>query len=102
MTDDQSINGEWVEIAEKSSGDTIVFRRSGPDIPPARGGRRQLHLRSKGEAETEAPGPTDRSEMAGTGTWSRDGSILHIGVPGWEGDYEIKTMQDDQLILRRR
>ena len=102
MADNLDVTGEWVEIAEESSGETIVFYRQGPDIPPSRGGRRQLHLRYQGEAGAEAPGPTDRSESSGTGGWFRDGNTLTIRVPGWEGDYDIEAVQDTRLILRKR
>ncbi len=101
MTEDLDVTGDWVEIAEKGSGDTLVFYRMGSDIPPSRG-RRHLHLRAQGGAIAEAPGPTDKSEMSGTGGWFRDGETLHIRVPGWEGAYEIQDLQDTQLILRRR
>ncbi len=97
----QDITGEWVEIAEKCEGGTIVFYRNGPNVPPARS-RRQLHLKAQSQAHTEAPGPTDKSEKSGTGGWIRDGDILHIQVPGWEGEYDIKEVQDDTLILHRR
>lgn len=102
MTDQHDLSGEWVEIAEEGSAGRIVLRRQGPDIPPSRAGRRHLHLHYQGEAGAEAPGPTDKSEHSGTGGWSRDGNILEIRVPGWEGKYDIETAQDSTLILRRR
>ncbi|MFD1160621.1 hypothetical protein [Roseovarius aestuarii] len=102
MTGHLDVTGEWVEIAEEGGDDTVVFLRQGPDIPPSRGGRRQLHLKYQGEAGAEAPGPTDKSESAGTGGWFRDGTTLHIRVPGWEGDYDIVDVQDTRLVLRRR
>ena len=102
MADQHDVSGEWVEIAEEGSDDRIVLQRQGPDIPPSRGGRRHLHLQYHGEAGAEAPGPTDKSESSGTGGWSREGNILQIRVPGWEGDYEIEDAQDTKLILRRR
>ena len=102
MNDTPDVTGQWVEIAEESSGDRVVFYRQGPDIPPSRGGRRQLHLNYQGAAGAEAPGPTDKSESSGTGGWFREGDKLHIRVPGWEGDYEIEDVQDTRLILRRR
>ena len=98
---DQQVTGEWVEIAEKGGDGRLVFYRAGSDIPTARG-RRQLHLHDQGHAETEAPGPTDKSESSGSGGWILDGDTIHIRVPGWEGEYEIENVQDNQLILRRR
>ncbi|WP_299846920.1 hypothetical protein [uncultured Roseovarius sp.] len=102
MAENLDVTGEWVEVAEEGSDGVIVFYRQGPDIPPSRGGRRQLHLRYQGEAGAEAPGPTDRSESSGAGGWFRDGKTLHIRVPGWEGDYEIEDVQNTRLILRKR
>lgn len=98
---DKDVTGDWVEIAEQGDTDRLVFYRMGADIPPARG-RRHLTLTEQGYAETEAPGPTDKSEHSGSGGWIRDGDILHIRVPGWEGDYDIEVLQDTRLILRRR
>lgn len=102
MADDRKITGDWVEIAEKGEGGRHVFMRDGPDVPPSRAGRRHLHLRAKGFGLAAAPGPTDKSEIAGSGGWARHGETLQIRVPGWEGEYDIEEARDDQLILRRR
>lgn len=94
--------GEWVEIREHSRPDRLVFQRLDTDIPPMRGGRRQLHLMPEGSAEILTPGAVDRLERTGGGRWSRSGSSLHLELQGWKGDYEIDTIDDRKLILRRR
>jgi hypothetical protein len=101
MADKADIKGKWVEIGEESSGDRMVFFRSGSPIPPARG-RRHLELTEQGGAHGAAPGPTDRLESTGSGGWSLEGDRLDIRVPGWEGEYDIEYVQDNKLILKRR
>ena len=95
------ITGDWVEIAEKGTPGRLVFYRLGADIPPARG-RRHLQLKGQGHAQAQAPGPTDKSEISGSGGWIQDGTTIFIRLPGWEGEYSIEDLQDTQLILRKR
>jgi hypothetical protein len=94
--------GEWVEMKENSRADRLVFQRIDTDISPMRGGRRRLHLMPDGRAEAMAPGAVDKPERTGAGKWARAGSFLHLDLHGWDGNYEIDTVDDRKLILRRR
>ncbi|MEM1128994.1 MAG: hypothetical protein AAGH83_00580 [Pseudomonadota bacterium] len=96
--------GTWVEIQELGDGKRSVFKRIEADIPPSRGGRRQLVLSGQegGGVRTRGLGPTDRTEDKGSGAWRVDGKVLVLDVEGWEGAYDIEELSDDTLILQGR
>lgn len=102
MADDAKLNRDWVELREESAGGTMVFRPSDAVLPPSRMPRRRLDLAGSGEACSKVQGPADAIVSESTGSWSREGSTLHVALPGWEGNYDIRELTDDRLVLKKR
>lgn len=102
MAEIDGIKGEWVEIREAGSADALHLRRPSADIPPSRGSRRHLALTDDGQVEERGQGAVDKLEKTGSGAWSFTDRVLKLNIPGWEGDYDIETPDENTLILRRR
>ena len=102
MGEEKSISGEWVEVAEKSGDGLLVLLRPDAGVPPSRASRRHLDLAGQGRASALGQGATDRLESVGGGGWVLENGVLTLTLPGWEGTYEIETMDDSRLVLRRR
>jgi len=102
MPTNTALSREWVEIREESEEGRIVLRPLGPDIPPARGGRRRLDLREPGDASAREPGAADAME-ARDGSWtSPEEGVLDIAVPGWTGTYTVIELHEDKLVIEPR
>jgi hypothetical protein len=39
--------------------------------------------------------------VPGTGAWSLSGSRLEISAPGLAGEFDVESVDDDALVLRR-
>ena len=102
MGDDIDISGDWVEVAEEAGDGQTVLLRPDAGVPPSRGGRRHLALAEQGRASALGQGATDKLEAVGGGGWALENKTLTLALPGWEGTYEIETMDDSRLVLRRR
>ncbi len=103
MEPSEQLVGVWVEIQERSDEGRLVLMRPDADVPPTRGGRRQLELVPKGNVYTKAQGATDRLEEQAEGDWSvSKDNTLQLNLKGWEGDFTIETLSGTELILNRR
>lgn len=96
------LTGTWVEIQEQSNSEHTVLRRPDADIPPTRGGRRQLKIAGEGAVHTMAQGASDRMEPKASGGWQLTQDHLELNLDGWEGEYVIESITDTELILHRR
>src|SRR5437867_1356801 len=92
--------GRWVHSHEESDDQRIVFRTAEYDFPPARG-RQALNFETGGGLVVEHPGPTDRGETA-RGKWMVKNKVLTLDALGWSGDYEVESVDSQQLVLRRK
>jgi hypothetical protein len=78
VIDPDELQGRWVHSHEEDTADEMVYRSasSGYDFPRSRG-REALELRPDGSYEGTVPGPTDKPEASGGGTWAlEDGDKL--------------------------
>jgi hypothetical protein len=94
------IAGPWVHSHEDGDRDRIVLRRPDYPFPPARG-RVALTLEPGGAVGARTPGPDDRS-VPGTGAWSLSGSRLVISGPGLAGEFDVESVDEQMLVLRRK
>lgn len=104
LADDRKLARTWVQIDEESNGKRLVFRPLEYPIPPRRGGRAQLALGQGGMAQKSGAGFDDRIVSQGIGDWSvgEGGNVLELSLPGWEGNYEVKELGKDILVLQKR
>ena len=102
MSDENRISGEWVEVSEQAAEGQLVLLRPDAGVPPSRGSRRHLILADQGRANALGQGATDRLESVGGGGWAYEAGALTLSLPGWEGKYDIVTLDDRKLVLRRR
>lgn len=93
---------QWAEIHEEKRPGYLVWREVSVPMPPTRKPRRRLCLHADGHAELLVGSPTDSLQREAEGCWSCGGRVLHLTLPGWEGDYEIETLALDTLVLCRR
>ena len=77
MIDPEQLQGRWVHSHEEDTEDEIVYRAesSGYDFPRSRG-REALELHPDGSYSGVVPGPTDKPEATGGGTWAVEGDRL--------------------------
>jgi hypothetical protein len=97
---DSRIAGPWVQSHEEGDRDRIVLRRPDYPFPPARG-RVAITLEPGGGVDARHPGADDRS-VPGTGAWSLSGSRLVISAPGLAGEFDVESIDEQTLILRRK
>lgn len=101
MVDRKALCRDWVEIREEGAGDRLVLRPADDNLPPSRQPRRRLELAASGAAATKAQGPTDAPMTESAGSWSYEGDRLHVALPEWEGNYDIRELTDDRLVLEK-
>jgi hypothetical protein len=99
MPERGALVGSWTHAHEEDHGDVQVFRPSSHDFPPSRG-RTSLTLRADSTAVGGLPGPTDRGDTTGDGTWELEDAVLRVHLPGWHATYEVATVDSDHLELR--
>lgn len=102
MGDETNIAGQWVEVAEEAEEGQFVLLRPDAGVPPSRGSRRHLELADQGRASAMGQGAADRLESVGGGGWALEDGTLTLTLPGWEGTYDVETIDEGRLILRRR
>ena len=93
------LQASWVHSHEEDDGDRLVFRRRGSALPPSRG-RVEFTLKPGGVVEVASPGPDDRGRRA-AGQWTVAGKRLEVDSPGFSGTFEVETVSDDRLVVRR-
>jgi hypothetical protein len=81
-----------------SSGMNSALQARWP-LPPSRG-RVAFTLQPGGVVEVASPGPDDRGRKA-AGQWTVAGKRLEIDAPGFSGTFEVETVSDDRLVVRR-
>lgn len=89
----------WVHSHEEDSGERMVLRPSEYPFPRARMARQAMALGENGEAEVEQPGPGDAATS--TGNWTLEGRNLRIVTPDFSGEYELESVDEEVLVLRR-
>lgn len=89
----------WVHSHEEDRGGLMVFRPGDYSFPPARG-RQGFTLLEGGRTVVDAPGADDRPTSA-AGRWRVQGGHLSIEAPGWSGEFEIESVEEDRLVVRR-
>ena len=98
VIDDAQVLGAWTHSHEEDHGDRQTFRPADHEFPPSRG-RTSFTLLPGHRAVVGRPGPDDRGTKD-DGTWSIDGDVLHVRLPGREWTYRVLTAADDHLVLR--
>jgi hypothetical protein len=95
----KGLRGTWWRVPEQDEPGSIVFRKDGVDLPPARG-RRGFTLHEDGRATVHGPGPDDRRQSTDT-HWQIDpAGKLH--VQGFsDATAEIADFSGDTLKLKR-
>jgi hypothetical protein len=94
--DPERLQGRWVHSHEEDTDDEIVYRSasSGYDFPRSRG-REALELHADGSYGGVVPGPTDKPEQVGGGTWTvEEGNKLVLP------DRTLEVVEADEGVLR--
>lgn len=99
--DASKLPGVWFHSHEEDEGERVVFRGLAYEFPPSRMPRAVMRLMPDGVAMSGQPGPDDRPREQ-RGSWSLDGRVLTIDMPGVHEEYVIESVEDDVLIARRR
>jgi hypothetical protein len=96
-----ALQRHWVHSHEEDSGEEQVFRPASYAFPRSRG-RSALDLRADGSYGESGPGPTDRPEETGGGTWELDGDVLKLQTAGG-GTRTLKVVsaEPDRLVVRQ-
>lgn len=95
----KAIQAAWVHSHEEDEGARLVFRGQDRELPPSRG-RTAFTLKPDGVVEVVGPGPDDRRQ-ASSGRWTLAGKHLEIRAPGFSGAFEVETVDDQRLVIRR-
>lgn len=98
--EEPALVGSWTHVGEEDSEDLLVFRPSDSDIPPARG-RESIELLSKGELRRLMPGPDDR-RVSRSGSWYLRGNELMLCTDSLIERYQIESLDQQRLIVRKR
>lgn len=98
--DPASLHRRWVHSHEEDSDGERVFRPAAYAFPPSRG-RSALDLRPDGSYGESAPGPTDRPEESGEGTWRLAGDTLELrDLHGSTRALKVAFASPDRLVLK--
>ena len=89
----------WLHSHEEDDGERLVFRPAQYSFPRSRGARQAMMLGEDGQAEVELAGPADASTS--TGRWGLEGRNLRIVTPDFLGEYELDSLDEEVLVLRR-
>ena len=95
----KALQAAWVHSHEEDEGARLVFRGPDRELPPSRG-RTGFTLKPNGVVEVVGPGPDDR-RRATSGRWTLTGKRLEIRSPGFSGAFEVETVDDQRLVVRR-
>lgn len=78
----------------------MVFRPSTTPLPPSRG-RVSFELDPSGAAYGAGPGPDDR-RIRTRGTWSLEGDVLTLRLPGQTDQrFRVESVDADRLVVKR-
>ena len=97
------MSGCWVHAHEEDTGDEMVFRPAGTDLPPARG-RMAFELREDGTFAETGLGATDAPEEA-TGRWTLEGDTITLSEGATQGvprEMQVLTADEERLVIVRR
>lgn len=94
-----TLQATWLHSHEEDANDRLVFRGRDFAFPPSRG-RTGFTLKPDGVAEVVRPGPDDRRRTA-SGQWTLAGRRLEVTAPGFSGSFEVETIDDQRLVVRR-
>jgi hypothetical protein len=96
-----ALQRQWVHSHEEDGEGETVFRPASYAFPPSRG-RSGLDLHSDGSYGESAPGPTDRPEETGGGTWELDGDVLRLHTAaGGTQTLKVVSAEPDRLVVKR-
>lgn len=98
MIDRARLEGRWVHSHEEDTADELVYRSasSGYEFPRSRG-REALELHADGSYGGVVPGPADKPEVSGGGSWAlEDGNKLVLP------DRVLEVTSADGGVLRVR
>jgi hypothetical protein len=99
--DVNKLAGVWFHLHEEDEGDRTVYRNESYEFPRSRAPRRSLVLNPDGTASLGGPGPADET-LASQARWEVSGTTLTLDSPRGQEQWEIETLDDDRLVLRRR
>jgi hypothetical protein len=98
--DAKSVTRTWKRVQEEEGDGDLVFRPADAKLPPARG-RQGFSLASDGTMQKLGIGRDDRTSFA-PGTWRIEGRTLTLRPFGGDEVYEIVSVDEDRMVLRRR
>ncbi len=101
MVDEKKLAGVWFHSHEEDQADRVVYRPTSYELPRSRAPRESLTIDPSGSCTFGGPGPADASTSE-TGTWQATGDELTLLRAGRKEVYEIVSLDDDALVLRRR
>ncbi len=96
MAERDQLAGRWVHSHEEDSGDEMVFRPADYAFPPSRG-REAIELHPDGSYTGSVPGPVDKPETTGGGTWALEGDKLVLP----DRTLEVTGAQEGVLRVKR-
>ena len=97
------VAGRWVHAHEEDTGEEMVFRPAGTDLPPSRG-RVAFELRADGTFAESGLGPDDVPDEA-AGTWVVDGDTITLSEGAAQGvprEMEVVTADEERLVIKKR
>lgn len=109
--DSTGLHKNWEHSYDESEGDQLVFRPHGYGLPPLRGGRSALDLRSdktftqRGDLVNRAANlASDDRYHYSEGSWNLDGdnTLSLVTAPGSEPvKLKVVSVSDDKLVLQK-
>jgi lipocalin-like protein len=98
--DPEILHRRWVHSHEEDTGADQVFRPASYSFPPSRG-RSAFDLHPDGSYGDSGPGPTDKPEQRGDGTWKLEGDKLELHAgDGTTRVLKIESASPDRLVVR--
>jgi hypothetical protein len=98
--DTNKLEGVWFHSHEEDHNDCVVYRRDSYDFPRSRAPRASLTFKPDGNAAIGRPGPADAADYS-FGGWDLADSILTLSVSGRHTVFEIISVDEEMLVLRR-
>lgn len=101
MVDESRLTRVWFHSHEEDQAGRVVYRPDSYEFPRARAPRESLTIDPGGGVAFGRPGPADASTSQ-SGTWDVTGDTLTLASPGRTEEYEVVSLDDDALVLRRK
>lgn len=98
--DTEKLARVWFHSHEEGEGDRIVYRSQSYDFPRSRTPRDSLNIQPEGTVGLGEPGPADAS-IYRQGAWTLASDVLTLSGPGGPTEYQIESVDDEKLVLRR-